>query len=304
MNVRELLETPPPVHSFTAAEDQLVYGRLGRRRDTLSRVERVPLGGDWFRLGPVGLLHVDRAALAAGVTALVQRLEAAPGEASFVAPNAWVRSVVIDAEELPHQREEADDVVRWRLKKLLPCRPEDVRLDYVASGGRGRMLVVLALDRPMAVVEETFAASGVNLGRIEPAALALTALLPPSPTPILLGAVDAHALALVVLVEGKPVLMRNKPLPADPARAAVFITRELGRTLAHAREQERIEGPVEVWLAAGEAAGTAEIGRWGDAQAEVRINALAVGTGRVPVGSGVADVRLWSLLGTAWAGAL
>ena len=300
MKIRELLETPPPVHAFTAAEDRLVYGRLDGRRQALVRVERAPLAGDWCRLGPVGLLQVDKAALAAALENLARQLKPAPALASFVAPNAWVRSVVIDAEELPRRRQEADDIVRWRLKKLLPCRPEDVRLDYV-PGREGRMLVVLALDRPLAVVEETFAAAGVHLGRIEPAALALTALLPSSPTPILLAAVDERALALVVLVEGRPVLMRNKALPADPARAASFVTKELGRTLAHAREQERMTAPVDIWLAAGDPVTAAEVERWGDGQDAVRVNTLTVGSGRVPAAVGVDDVRLWSLLGTAWA---
>ncbi len=57
MRLLELLRTPPPVHAFTAAEAQLVYGRLGGRRDALARIERVPLERDWFRLGPVGLFR-------------------------------------------------------------------------------------------------------------------------------------------------------------------------------------------------------------------------------------------------------
>ena len=303
MSIQELLRTPAPVHAFAAGEGQLVYGRLTRRRDALARVEHTPLPAGWFHLGPVGLLQVDRQALAGGLATVLRRLERVPQHAGLVAPNAWVRSVVIDAGALPRDRREAEEVVRWRLKKLLPCRPEDVRLDFVSGGESERVLVILALDHPLAVVEETFSAAGVELGRIEPAVLALTALLPAAAMPVLLAAIEERALALVVLAGAKPVLVRHKPLPADPRRAEAFIGRELSRTLAHAREQDKLTGPVTVWLAsASPGEGGDGVERWAAVESGVLVRRLAVGAGRVPEFTGVPDVRLWSLLGTAWGG--
>jgi len=302
MNLVTLLRTPPPVHTFSPGEEQLVYGRLNGKRDALVRIERSPVAPGWYRLGPVGLLQVDRQALAGALAPLVGRLEKVPPQASLVTPNAWMRSVVIETGGLPRQRDEAEEVVRWRLKKLLPCRPEDVRLDFLPGAGSERMLVVLALDRPLSAVEEVFAAAGVGIGRIEPAALAMTALLPVSATPVLLAAVEEHALALVVLAKGKPVLLRHKPLPADAHRAEQFMTREISRTLAHAREQERLTGPVVVWLASTDGERGTEVEAWADGESGVTVNRLAVGAGRVPRVAGVPEVRLWSLLGTAWPG--
>jgi len=302
MNPLALVRTPPPVHAFAPSEGELVYGRLNSRRNALQRVERTRLAPEWFRLGPVGLLQVDRQELAGGVAGLVRRLEKTPRQASLVIPNGWVRSVVLETGELPQPREEAEEVVRWRLKKLLPCRPEDVRLDFVPSSEKGRILVVLALDRPLATVEEVFTAAGIHLGRIEPAAVALTALLPASPTPVVLAIAEERALSLVVLAGGKPVLLRHKPLPADTRRAELFITRELTRTLAHARLQEKLSGPVVVWLASSDEEAVAEVERWADGEAGVTVNRLAVGAGRVPAEAGTRAVGLWSLLGTAWAG--
>jgi hypothetical protein len=302
MRLQALFRTPPPVHAFAAGEDQLVYGRLTRNRDALMRVERAPIGPGWFHLGPVGLLQVDRQALAAAISALLRRLERAPQLGSLVTPNAWVRSVVVDAGEIPRNREEAEEVVRWRLKKILPCRPEEVRVDFASGSGNGRILVVLALDRPLAAVEETFAAAGVELGRIEPAVLALTALLPASAASVLLAAVEDRALAMVVLAEGKPVLVRHKPLPADTGRAEAFVHREMSRTLAHARDQEKLSGPVSVWLASDGPERDDSLARWAAGENGVAVNRLAAGAGRVPEAAGVPDVRLLSLLGTAWGG--
>jgi len=302
MNLLSLVRTPPPVHAFAPGEGELVYGRLNSRRNALQRFERAPLAPEWFRLGPVGILQVDRQELAGGVAGLVRRLEKAPRQASLVVPNGWIRSVVLDTGELPPDRDEAEEVVRWRLKKILPCRPEDVRLDYVPSSEKGRILVVLALDRPLATVEEAFAAEGIQVGRIEPAALSLTALLPAAPTPVVLAVAEERALSLVVLAGGKPVLLRHKPLPADGRRADLFVTRELTRTLAHAREQERLAGPVVVWLVAADDAAVAEVERWADGEPGVTVNRLAVGAGRVPAEAGRHALDAWALLGTGWVG--
>jgi hypothetical protein len=208
--------------------------------------------------------------------------------------------VVVDAEAIPRNRQEAEEVVRWRLKKILPCRPEEVRLDFASGGGNGRILVMLALERPLAVVEETFAAAGVGLGRIEPAVLALTALLPASAAPVLLAAVEDRALAMVVLAGGKPVLVRHKPLPADASRAEKFIHREMSRTLAHARDQEKLSGPVTVWLASDGVERDDSMARWASGENGVAVNRLAAGAGRVPETVEVPEVRLLSLLGIAW----
>lgn len=303
MNLQGLLRTPAPPHAFAAGEDLLAYGRLSRRRDALMRVEHAPLPPEWFHLGPVGLLQVDRPALAGGLAAVVRRLEKPPQDAGLVIPNSWVRSVVVDGGDLPRRRQEAEEVLRWRMKKLLPCRPEDVRLDWMPSGERGRVLVILALERPLAVVEETFAAAGIQLGRIEPAVLALSALLPSVATPVLLATIEERALALVVLAGGKPVLLRHKPLPADAGRAEAFVGRELSRTLAHAREQNGLGGPVTVWLASVRPGETGDgVERWAATESGVVVRRLGVGAGRVPEHAAVPDARLWSLLGTAWGG--
>ncbi|MFI5142805.1 MAG: hypothetical protein ACHQHM_02105, partial [Thermoanaerobaculales bacterium] len=282
MRLASLLRTPPPVHAFAVDEDELLYGRLSRRRDALMRVEVSALGAGWFHLGPVGLLQVERQILDAGLASVLGRLERAPDRASLVVPNSWVRSVLVEVGSLPHQREEAEEVLRWRLKKLLPCRPDEVRLDFRAGVRAGRVLVLLALDRPLARVEEAFAEKGIEIGRIEPAVLALSALLPPSSEPAVLATLEARALAIAVLAKGKTLLVRHKALPADARRAEVFVVRELARTLAHAREQEKLGDRVELWLTSASDEQREALQRWAEGEGGVEVRWLAMGAGRVP----------------------
>jgi len=302
MRLANLLRTPPPPHAFSAGVDALLYGRMGRDRQGLERVETQPLADTWCQLGPVGVLHVDKAQLDAAIGTLVKRLDKPPTRASLVVPNAWVRSIVLDVENFPRQRDEAEDVLRWRLKKLLPCRPEEVRLDWLRGGENGRVLVLLALERPLAVIEEVFAASGVHIGCVEPTALALTSLLPPASEAALLVTNEARSLGLVLVIAGKVALVRHKALPADAGMAETFAVRELARTLAHARERERTTGVVNVWVASPQPALVGVIADWSAREQGVAMHRLALGAGRVPEAPAIEPVRLWSLLATIWQG--
>ncbi len=304
MKLAALLRTPPPPHAFSLSGDGLLYGRMGRDRQGLERVEAQPLDESWCQLGPVGVLHVERAQLDAAIGALVKRLDKAPPRASLVVPNAWVRSIVLEVENLPRQRGEAEDVLRWRLKRLLPCRPEEVRLDWLRGGTNGRVLVLIALDRPLSVVEEVFAAAGVQIGRVEPTALALTSLLPPASEAALLVTNELRTLGLVLVVAGKVALVRHKTLPLDPAVSQKFALRELERTLAHARDREGMAGVVNVWVASPVQGVVDFIAEWSARQQGVVMHRLALGAGRVPETTAVEPVKLWSLLATIWQGAV
>lgn len=301
VNLRTLIHTPPPPHVFGVDAERLVYGRLSSRRDSLERVEKATLAPGWCQLGPVGILTVDRAVLGVALSAMVGQLQRPPGKASLVVPDSWVRTLVVDVESLPRQRVEAEEVVRWRLKRVLPCRPDEVRLDYLPVGGNGRLLVSLALDRPLTIVEDSFQAAGVSLGRIEPTALALTPLLPATTTPVLLTVVRQRSLTMLLLRDGRVTLMRHKAVPAEPDREMAFAIHELTRTVDHARQQEGISGPIEVWLATDEVFADG-VQRWAADADLLVVRRLAVDRARFPVGWSGDDAPLWPLLGSAWVG--
>jgi len=302
MKLASLLRTPSPPHAFAVAADGILYGRMGSDRQGLERVEAQALGESWSGLGPVGVLHVDRAQLGAALGALLGRLDKRPARAALVLPNSWVRSIVLDVENLPRHRAEGEEVLRWRLKKLLPCRPEDVRIDWLRGAGDGRMLVLLALEKPLAALEETFAAAGVQLGRIEPSALALTSLLPPESEAALLVTGEGRALGLVLVVAGRIALARHKVLPPDAGVAETFAVRELARTMEHAREREGTNGTLNVWVASPDQALVQVIAEWSAREQGVVMHRLALGAGRVPDVPGIEAVRVWALLAAMWQG--
>src|SRR5208283_1337246 len=78
-------------------------------------------------------------------TAIRQAIESALGSVGArgrdviaILPDTSVRVVLLDFETLPAKPEEAEAVVRFRLKKSLPFDPADARISYHAqSSGKG-----------------------------------------------------------------------------------------------------------------------------------------------------------------------
>ena len=112
-----------------------------------------------------------------------------------VLPDAAVRVVLLDFETLPDNREEAEAVVRFRLKKSLPFNPDDARVSYHAqSGGSGvRAVAAVVLNSVLQEYEAAFRDAGYNPGVVMPSMLAA------------LGAADAERPTLVVKVDARTI---------------------------------------------------------------------------------------------------
>jgi type IV pilus assembly protein PilM len=109
----------------------------------------------------------------------------------LIIPDATTRVMLLDFDTLPEKLEDAEGVVRFRLKKSLPFDIDQsaVSFDRQAAGGALR---VIAAVTPRAVLEEYESAvreAGYNPGTIMPSMIAA------------LGAVDASQPTMVIKVE-------------------------------------------------------------------------------------------------------
>jgi type IV pilus assembly protein PilM len=112
-------------------------------------------------------------------------------EVIAVLPDAAVRIVLLDFEELPDRRQDAESVVRFRLKKSLPFDADQAALSYDVRRANGAIKVVAAVA-PSAVLEEyetLFRDAGYSPGVVLPSMLAA------------LGAVEADQPTLVLKVD-------------------------------------------------------------------------------------------------------
>jgi hypothetical protein len=204
-----------------------------------------------LEVGPVGLQTVDRDALQELIAALNEQVDGGR-KAALVIPSSWVRVHLLDFDHLPRRRAEVDEVVRWRLKKLLPVAPTQLRLVTVPVSpvaGRKRLLCTVGLEQPLAALEAAFNKLGIHTGAIAPRLFALLSKSKVSAPYRLLVQQEAGFLSLVLLEQGEPSLIRTKPLP-EPEGPWPVVLREQHLALSYVREELAIEGTLQVAVSA------------------------------------------------------
>lgn len=215
-------EIPVPPHAFGLGPERLSYAAFsnGNGRRVLTHEVEVPVSSSWFGEGVLGGPLSDEAAFATALETLIGKLVEAPRQASLVLPGEWLRTTYVEVDHRPKKRAELDEVVKWKLRQVVPFRIDDVRLSYrqvaASAGSDGhRFLVGFVIDRFVAQLESAFAAHDIRLGAVLPLALTLLDALPDGDGS-LLWASDA-AVSLVARRGGEPVLLRYKRLRSSSA---------------------------------------------------------------------------------------
>jgi type IV pilus assembly protein PilM len=124
-----------------------------------------------------------------------------------VLPDAAVRVVLLDFETLPDNREEADSVVRFRLRKSLPFDVDKAKLSYQAQATASgvRLVAAVALNSVIEDYEAAFLEAGFSPGVVLPSMLAALGGAP-ADRPTLVVKVDAHTTSIAIL-DGQQLLL-------------------------------------------------------------------------------------------------
>jgi len=127
-----------------------------------------------------------------------------------VLPDAAVRVVLLDFETLPDNREEAEGVVRFRLRKSLPFDVDKAAVSYqVQTSGEGvRVVAAVALHTVIEEYESAFRDAGFAPGVVLPSMLAALGGAPGEHGTLVVK-VDARTTSIAILDKKELLLFRT-----------------------------------------------------------------------------------------------
>src|SRR5689334_11936017 len=131
-----------------------------------------------------------------------------------VLPDAAVRVALVDFDALPANRQEAEGIVRFRLKKSLPFEVEKAKVSYHAqtSGEGVRVVAAVALNSVIEDYEAAFQEAGYSPGVVLPSMLAALGAADAG-RPTLVVKVDARTTSIAILDNQQILLLRTLENP-------------------------------------------------------------------------------------------
>jgi type IV pilus assembly protein PilM len=133
-------------------------------------------------------------------------------DVTVIVPDAAVRVLFVDFDQLPSKAAEALPVVRFRLKKLLPFDADEAMVSYQVMSTAKDSVKLLAVAMPKVVLEEyesAVLAAGYVPGAVLPSTLAALAGLEEAPAPVLVVNAGLGTVTTAIVQAGMLLLHRS-----------------------------------------------------------------------------------------------
>jgi type IV pilus assembly protein PilM len=133
-------------------------------------------------------------------------------DVTVIVPDAAVRVLFVDFDQLPSKAAEALPVVRFRLKKLLPFDADEAMVSYQVMSTEKDSVKLLAVAMPKAVLEEyesAVLAAGYLPGAVLPSTLAALAGLDEAEAPVLVVNAGLGTVTTAIVQAGMLMLHRS-----------------------------------------------------------------------------------------------
>lgn len=163
----------------------------------------------------------DAAALRNAISGAMTPVSGKSRDVVAVLPDAVVRVLLLEFEDLPAKTQEADAVIRFRLKKSLPFDVEQAAMSCDIRRANGTIQVVAAVS-PREIINEyetAFRDAGYSPGVVLPSSLATLGLVE-GDRPALMLKVDPVSVTVAAAERGELRLMRTLDNPHGAKVAA------------------------------------------------------------------------------------
>lgn len=213
---RWLDTTPHPPLAIELSPDRVAGARWSRTGGLDAyAVEVLPPGA--LVPSAVETNIVDASALKAAISGICSRLRAKDESLALILPDPVIRVFVQHFDDFPRSREEAEPMLRWKLKKSVPFEVDETLISYMRQPARDAGLdVVTALARLRIVreYESLVEVAGLHPGVVLSSSLAAIALLEEH-RPTLLARVSGSSLTTAIVRDGVLFGYRCTELPAQ-----------------------------------------------------------------------------------------
>jgi hypothetical protein len=215
---RWLEAMPHPPLALEISQDRVAAARWTRTGGLDSyAIESLPNGA--LMPSAVESNIVDGPAVRGAVAALMSRLRAKDEDIAVLVPDPVIRVFVQHFDQFPRSPQEAEPMLRWKLKKSVPFEADETVISYMRQAPREDGVdVVTALARLRIVREYESLAEGAGLypGVVTSSSLAAVSLLDDR-QPTLLARISGLALTTAIVREGVLCGYRCTELPAQSA---------------------------------------------------------------------------------------
>lgn len=168
---------PFPSDVVVLDSDALIHARLarGRSHPQILQAKSYRLAAGAFTPAIVTPTLANEAALADALRRM--RMETGRWDkASLLLPDGWFRINILEIPSLPERGKEADEMVRFSLRRTIPLDPALLRVQYETlsrTPSQTKVLVISAIEATLAAIERVFAAANLDVVLIEPVGLNL-----------------------------------------------------------------------------------------------------------------------------------
>jgi len=289
---------PPDV--IVLDSDSLIHARLsrGRKDPQIVQAKSYRLGAATFAPGVVTPDLVNAGAIAD----ILRRLRVESGrwdKASMLLPDSWFRMNILELPSLSEAKNEADQMVRWSLKRTMPIDPAMLRLAYEVlsrTPAPARVLAVSAMEKTLAAIERLFAEAGIEIVLIEPMGLniwnAITVREPATTADRIFFFVREHDFITGAFRGNQPLFIRSRNLNGQRTLA-----QEIKLSASYLRDTLRTESIESCYLAGNRIDGALSSAIATEFGAPVRTVALSDFAERVPEGIGAYEAELTACTG-------